>query len=125
MPEVPSQTKGTGTGTSVAEATQFQDSRTLEEALILLTRYGNEYMDENPLVGEPGSFILSKSSESSSSTRQASKTNLGRAAPTGNVRVVGSAEAPSPGARASIPIQPPDNKEKLKRRKSKVDTAAS
>ena len=26
----------------------------------LLLRYGNEYMDENPVVGEPGAFKLAK-----------------------------------------------------------------
>lgn len=36
----------------------------LAESYTLALRYGNEYMDENPIVGEPGSFILSKSRES-------------------------------------------------------------
>lgn len=35
----------------------------LAESYTLALRYGNEYMDENPIVGEPGSFILSKSRE--------------------------------------------------------------
>lgn len=30
----------------------------------LLLRYGNEYMDENPTMGEPGNFKLSKSRDS-------------------------------------------------------------
>ncbi|KAK2861301.1 Mediator of RNA polymerase II transcription subunit 6 [Arthroderma sp. PD_2] len=37
-----------------------QDMRNLSDALNLLSRYGDEYMDEMPLVGEPGSFIISK-----------------------------------------------------------------
>ncbi|KAL8951151.1 MAG: hypothetical protein Q9222_002858 [Ikaeria aurantiellina] len=35
-------------------------SRLLEESLNLSLRYGHEYMDENPLVGEPGAFIITK-----------------------------------------------------------------
>jgi mediator of RNA polymerase II transcription subunit 6 len=41
-------------------ASTFQDTRTLAESLNLFLRYEDEYMDETPLVGEPGSFILSK-----------------------------------------------------------------
>ncbi|KAJ5669227.1 hypothetical protein N7462_010297 [Penicillium macrosclerotiorum] len=38
----------------------YQDTRSLAEAFNLFTRYGDEFMDENSLVGEPGSFILSR-----------------------------------------------------------------
>lgn len=34
----------------------------------LADRYANEYMDENPIVGEPGSFKLSKSHNTSFAT---------------------------------------------------------
>ena len=34
----------------------------------LADRYGNEYMDENPIVGEPGAFKLSKSHNTSFAT---------------------------------------------------------
>lgn len=44
-------------------ASTFQDTRTLAESFNLFVRYENEYMDESPLVGEPGSFIMSKSTE--------------------------------------------------------------
>ena len=39
----------------------YQDVRLLAESWDLSFRYGNDYMDENPIVGEPGSFKLSKS----------------------------------------------------------------
>ncbi|KAL1992870.1 hypothetical protein VTN49DRAFT_3626 [Thermomyces lanuginosus] len=45
------------------------DTRNLIEAFGLLSRYGDEYMDENPLVGEPGSFILSKTNEPAPASR--------------------------------------------------------
>jgi mediator of RNA polymerase II transcription subunit 6 len=37
--------------------------QTLAESYSLSLRYNNEYMDENPLVGEPGSFIMTKTRE--------------------------------------------------------------
>lgn len=41
-------------------SSNYQDTRSLAESFNLFTRYGDEFMDENPLVGEPGSFILSR-----------------------------------------------------------------
>ncbi|MFT7763773.1 UNVERIFIED_CONTAM: hypothetical protein ODW78_21555, partial [Salmonella enterica subsp. enterica serovar Enteritidis] len=41
-------------------SSNYQDTRSLAESFSLLTRYGDEFMDESPLVGEPGSFILSR-----------------------------------------------------------------
>ncbi|RAL07764.1 mediator complex subunit MED6 [Aspergillus homomorphus CBS 101889] len=46
----------------------YQDTRTLAESFSLLTRYGDEFMDENPLVGEPGSFIMSKAGDTAAAT---------------------------------------------------------
>lgn len=48
----------------------YQSLQLLAESYSLSHRYGKEYMDENPLVGEPGSFILSKSREPSNSNSQ-------------------------------------------------------
>ena len=58
-PDTQSQTKAPLAGGNVSD-TAFQDTRSLMEAFTLLSRYGDEFMDENPLIGEPGSFILSK-----------------------------------------------------------------
>ena len=41
-----------------------QSSQILATSFDLFLRYGGEYMDENPLVGEPGSFKLSRARES-------------------------------------------------------------
>ena len=35
----------------------------LAESFALVSKYGDEYMDETALVGEPGSFILSRSGD--------------------------------------------------------------
>ena len=44
--------------------TDYQSEQMLAESYNLAIRYGNEYMDENPVVGEPGSFRLAKSHDS-------------------------------------------------------------
>ncbi|KAL4955252.1 mediator of RNA polymerase II transcription subunit 6 [Aspergillus filifer] len=48
------------TGAQVDTGSTINDMRTLAESFHLLAQYGDEYMDESPLVGEPGSFILSR-----------------------------------------------------------------
>ncbi|KKY15740.1 putative rna polymerase ii transcription mediator complex subunit [Phaeomoniella chlamydospora] len=48
---------------SAAESADIANLRTLTEAFGLSLRYGKEYMDDTPLTGEPGSFIISKSKD--------------------------------------------------------------
>jgi mediator of RNA polymerase II transcription subunit 6 len=60
--------------TSNAKDTSYQHTRNLMEAMNLLSRYGDEFMDETPLSGEPGSFILSKANESTTAARRVAKT---------------------------------------------------
>ncbi|KAI9697978.1 MAG: Mediator of RNA polymerase II transcription subunit 6 [Candelina mexicana] len=66
LPETPSQSQTTTTRSTKppltstsTSATDFQEARSLAESFSLTLRYGSEYMDENPLVGEPGAFHLS------------------------------------------------------------------
>ncbi|KAL3479468.1 MED6 mediator subfamily complex component-domain-containing protein [Aspergillus californicus] len=47
-------------GAQVGTNSTAQDLKSLAESFNLLSRYGDEYMDESPLMGEPGSFILSR-----------------------------------------------------------------
>lgn len=63
VPGSQSQPKTSVGETNSQPADAVTDTRNLIEAFGLLSRYGDEYMDENPLVGEPGSFILSKTNE--------------------------------------------------------------
>ena len=44
-------------------STDLQSSALLASSFDLLLQHGAEYMDENPLIGEPGSFKLSKARE--------------------------------------------------------------
>ena len=46
-----------------SQAPDFQDTRTLLESINMSLRYGKEYMNEMPLVGEPGNFRLSRTKE--------------------------------------------------------------
>ena len=48
---------------SDAQTPDFQDTRTLLESINMSLRYGKEYMNEMPLVGEPGNFRISKTKE--------------------------------------------------------------
>ena len=56
-------TKGSS-ASKLAAHENSQSTQLLETSYDLLLRYGNEYMDENPLLGEPGSFKLSKTRDS-------------------------------------------------------------
>lgn len=40
-------------------ASNYLDVRLLEESLNITLKYGDEYMDENPITGQPGDFHLS------------------------------------------------------------------
>lgn len=45
-----------------------KSTRTLYDALQMTLQYGKEYMDDVPLVGEPGNFRLAKSREQASNS---------------------------------------------------------
>jgi hypothetical protein len=69
-----------GLGVSTTSSS-VKDTRNLAEAFHLFTKYGDEFMDEHPLTGEPGSFILSRVGESDraagAAAKAASKATLG------------------------------------------------
>ena len=61
----------TGNSAKASKSTSdlgLQGVQLLEYSYNLFNRYGTEYMDENPIVGEPGAFKLSKSHNSSLAT---------------------------------------------------------
>ena len=60
------------------------DARLLAESWHLAHEYGNDYMDDNPIIGEPGSFKLSKSRDFSlglSVSRSSNNTNASGGTP--------------------------------------------
>ncbi|KAH8689575.1 putative RNA polymerase II transcription mediator complex subunit [Talaromyces proteolyticus] len=76
VPDSQGSTKPPLTSATNVKDTSYQDTRNLMEAMNLLSKYGDEFMDETPLSGEPGSFILTKANEPAGSTRQPPKTNM-------------------------------------------------
>lgn len=80
-------------GLGMSGTSSYQDTRNLAESFRLLTRYGDEFMDESPLVGEPGSFILSRTGETAGKAAPkypaaaAASTSLPAQMPTPQVRV--------------------------------------
>ncbi|KAJ5127578.1 hypothetical protein N7448_008357 [Penicillium atrosanguineum] len=107
--------------------TSFQDTRSLGEAFNLFTQYGDEFMDENPLVGEPGSFIMSRAGENdrAAGTSQAAlRTGPGVTANT--PRPAGRVSTPqvrvdTPGKASDMGNSPPSSGENRgKRKKNRI-----
>jgi len=111
----------------------------LGESYNLSLRYGNEYMDENPIVGEPGSFRLTKSHDatltSSMTTNKSSHSlSVSVATPVKEIEVpvpppppLKTEDLPAPvrkatkgGERSPSTPNAKEKKERKERRKSKV-----
>ncbi|KAK2811754.1 hypothetical protein FQN50_001792 [Emmonsiellopsis sp. PD_5] len=154
MPDIPSQPpRTTQTSpptttslTSSTSTTQSQDTRSLVEAFNLLSRYGDEYMDDAPLTGEPGAFIISKKAAEQPVRQQPLPPPPKSKAPTPAPAGVGSTSKPgTPAATPSIktdaatiggaakggkggeksPTTPGGGREKVKRKKSKIGSMGS
>lgn len=112
----------------------------LGESYNLSLRYGNEYMDENPILGEPGSFRLTKSHDSaltSSMSTNKSSQSLTIAPPVKEIELptpqpLKTEDLPAPvrkstkgGEKSPTTPSAKEKKEKKERRKSKVAGAAS
>ena len=104
-------------------------ARTLREALRMTLQFGREYMDDVPLVGEPGSFRLNKTKDGSSGLLKGTAAGSTSATP-------GQSRAPSLGTAANAPSVSKANvggdkgttqssaPPKPRRRKSKVGEAS-
>ncbi|KKA27049.1 hypothetical protein TD95_002472 [Thielaviopsis punctulata] len=51
--------------------------RLAEESMMLHMRYGNNYIDENPITGEPGKFHLSSTGRAVAAAAAAAQSNVG------------------------------------------------
>ncbi|KAJ5778983.1 hypothetical protein N7457_006703 [Penicillium paradoxum] len=124
FPSTDSQSTNKSSLTSTASS--FQDTLSLAESFSLLTRYGDEFMDENPLVGEPGSFILSRTGETGAAGKAAPKLPA-NTAPTGSSSTL-PVRASTPQVRVETPgkasekgASPPSSGgDKGKKKKSRV-----
>ena len=114
-----------------ASDTDYQGLQLQNESFSLLMRYGNEYMDENPIVGEPGNFKLAKSTNPALAAFSAmNRTSFDsvkaptavQTVPTPQLKtddLPAPAKRPSKGGEKS-PTTPGGVKEKKARRKSKA-----
>jgi mediator of RNA polymerase II transcription subunit 6 len=126
---------GVDMDTSQASVTQPSEEQTTEfsdafflQSLQLTNQYGNEYMDENPLQGEPGSFVFASTKQQVEARNKAAAAQAALAVPAkpdDSQSVVSSSVAPTPkplpteasSRKGSIASIPP--KAKKERRKSK------
>ena len=113
-----------------ASDTDYQGLQMQAESYSLLSLYGNEYMDENPIVGEPGNFKLAKSKDpafaSFASTNKTSFESVKAPTPAKTVPAtqLKTVDLPVPVKKTSkggekSPTTPWGMKEKKARRKSK------
>ena len=113
-------------------SSDYKDTRTLADSFERFIRYSNEYADENPLLGEPGSFAISRSKEKPVShppsqleqVQTATKTTPAATPPPLEVKtdipsVSGKKTGTLTGG-AKSPVTPGTGKDKQKRRKSKA-----
>ncbi|KAB8416368.1 hypothetical protein FH972_024887 [Carpinus fangiana] len=134
----PSIEAGGDVGKAQDDISNIAGSQALFESFGQYLRYGNEYMDENPLTGEPGAFVFSSSRQNiqarkdaalkaqESTTTKAKEREAVKAVASQSVSAVAS---PQPKAVDLPPkrkgSQGPEVRPKLKRKKSKAPTSPS
>ncbi|KAI4167425.1 MAG: hypothetical protein LQ343_007220 [Gyalolechia ehrenbergii] len=105
----------------------LQSAQLLQSSLNLSLRYGHEYMDDNPLVGEPGSFIITKTRDAQQPVSQpkAKPAAASTRPPTPQIK----ADVPEPKRKPSMGTErsptTPGTKEKKARRKSRPATSVT
>ncbi|PWY83024.1 putative MED6 mediator sub complex component [Aspergillus heteromorphus CBS 117.55] len=102
----------------VGAASSIQDSRTFAESLSLFSRYGEEFMDEHPLVGEPGSFILSRVTDADRSSSAKTGPNAGAINAAGRVGTP-QVKVDTPGKASEKGVATPSGSDESKMRKKK------
>jgi len=91
-----------------AQMTSAQDARLLLQSLQLSIQFGDEYMDENPLVGEPGSFRFTTTARDVKKRKQVEEAAASRAREQKeNATASSSSRAASPKAVEKAPSPPP------------------
>ena len=130
MPATQDTTTSTKSSLSTKTTLEYdlKSLKLLAESFSLSSRYGSEYMDENPLVGEPGSFILSKSRDTPASAQQRPR-GIGAPPKISTLPESKSAEVAPTMKKGFKTMEKspasPSTKEKKQRRKSKVAGATT
>ena len=99
-----SQSRSSQTTNKTTQKHDYSNVGILAESFALSARYGSEYMDDNPLIGEPGSFIIQRTRDKPAVTLPS-----GIIASTDAEIISSEAESTEPqGTKStSIPILPP------------------
>lgn len=109
---------------------EYEDTQMFLEALNLSSRYGKEYMDDAPLVGEPGNFRTSKARDTAAPPKETPATDR---QPPAQSKEKSPAPSPPPPIQTDVPQvvgkksakggdrspTTPGGREKPKRRKSR------
>lgn len=87
------------------QTTAAADTRTLIEAMAMSTRYRGEYMDDTPLVGEPGNFRLSSKKKDAPSipSLQAPSSSRQDTPAKGSMSVPSRVPSPPPAIQTDVP----------------------
>ncbi|KAI4188746.1 MAG: hypothetical protein L6R41_001936 [Letrouitia leprolyta] len=105
----------------------LQSAQLLQNSLNLSLRYGHEYMDENPLVGEPGSFIITKTREAQQPLSQPKAKPVATATKPLTPQI--KTDIPEPKRKPSMGTEKspttPGTREKKARRKSRPATSVT
>jgi len=118
MHEDPSQRSDEGHRRPTSAQGTPNDDQELYASFMQTIQYGDEYMDENPLVGEPGSFVFSQTQDSVR-TRQAKEKAEAEA------RKLASQAASRTNSNAPSPHPPPIKTEGLPRKGTKAASPLS
>ncbi|PLB49496.1 para-aminobenzoate synthase [Aspergillus steynii IBT 23096] len=101
----------------------LQDTITLAESFALLSQFGDEFMDESPLVGEPGSFILSKSGDADRLGAPKPSSNISRPSSVPGRAVTPQVKVDTPGKlpdKATMGATGSEESGKLRKKKTKA-----
>ena len=125
--ETSASAKGPAITASSKPGAEQSELQILSESLNLSLMYGSEYMDSNPLVGEPGSFRVTRPKEVAPKPVVATATPF-KAQPPKQIQTTGLAKEARKGSKGGekSPITPgTGTKDKKGRRKSKAAGATA
>lgn len=100
--ETSTSSKGLSSSQSKSDA-GYQGAQMLADSYRLSIRYANEYMDENPIVGEPGSFRLTKSHDSTITSSMTTNKSSQSSQPSQSLKVPTQSSAPTPAKDTPTP----------------------
>jgi mediator of RNA polymerase II transcription subunit 6 len=132
VPDTASQTVSLPQAGGAKVISQANDDRAILDSFNLSMQYGSEYMDENPLAGEPGSFVLSSTGRNlqdkrakeavAEAVREKQETDSSKATsvapiPVAPLKIIPPSKRDSLGGKGKSPISPIAGDAAAKRRR--------